>query len=449
MMVLDRIKSYIARLITSDIGRETFVTIGLRVSSVGLVFLSTVLLARILGPADYGIYTYVYALVSLLSVPSEFGLPTLVVRETARGRAQKDHSLVLGVWRWASQMTGAISITLVILSILFILLFKEALVGKRLDTFLWGLVLVPLIALGNLRGAALRGSGRVVSGQLPEFLIRPGLFVVFLAGILWVGKSVFSVSLAMALYVLAAALAFGAGIWLLWRETPVEISRSIPRYKNRAWLLSTLPLALIGGMRLVNAQAAILLQGFFLSDADIGIFRVATQVAALASFGLLSINMVLAPRFATLYAQDNMSQLQRLVTRSAQIILSINLVITVGFVLLGKPFLKIVFGVPYGAAYVPALFLLVGQMINSSVGSVAVLLNMTQRESETAKALVVSAIINIVLNLLLIPQWGIFGSAISTAFSLIVWKTMLWRTVRKELGINTLAFNIRQGDRHD
>lgn len=441
-MLFKRLKSLATRLITSQIGRDTLSSMGLKISSVGLVFLSTVLLARSLGPADYGIYAYVYALISLLSVPSQFGLPTLVVRETARGMAEKDYSLVQGIWRWSGWMAGLISLALVILTGISLFFFKESLTDIRLGTFLWGLLLVPLIALGNLRGAALRGLHQVVIGQLPEFIIRPGLFVFLLAGSIWLGAERLSAPLAMVFYATASALAFGAGIWLLWQRTPSEISQAIPHYQSRNWFMSALPLAFIGGMQLVNQQASILLQGFYLSDAEIGIFRVATQVSNLASFGLIAINMVVAPRFAALYVQSNIGKLQHLVTRSSQVILTINLAITAGFIMLGKPFLRLLFSEIYVTAYLPLLILLGGQLVNSGVGSVGVLLNMANLERESAKALALSALLNILLNVLLLPSWGIIGSSIATALSLIVWNIILWWIVRKKLSINSFAVKI-------
>jgi len=60
----------------------------LRAISIGLGFLSTVLLARLLGAEGYGIYSYVFAWVMLLSILAQAGLPDLVVRETAQGIAQ-------------------------------------------------------------------------------------------------------------------------------------------------------------------------------------------------------------------------------------------------------------------------------------------------------------------------------------------------------------------------
>lgn len=354
--------------------------------------------------------------------------------------AQRDYAAVKGIWRWAGKVTTFISITLVGLTALTLWILKEPLAGKKLVTFAWALALVPLITLGTLRGAALRGLQRVIAGQLPEFLIRPGLLVIFLAaGALFLGGQLSSPQ-AMILYVLASALAFGAGAWLLWRETPEGVRRAAPSYENRAWLLSTLPLAFISSMQLVNNQASILLQGFYLPDAQIGIFRVAAQISVLASFGLAAINLVVAPRFASLYAQSNLARLQRLVTQTARVILGFNLLVTIGFSILGKPFLRIVFGAPYLSAYLPLLILLGGQLVNSAAGSVGVLLNMTGHETATARGMAVAALSNVILNLILIPPLGIVGSALATAISLTAWNVILWWAVRKRLGINSLAF---------
>ena len=431
---------FIDRLLTSKLGHEIFGSMSLKLTSVGLTFLTTVLLARLLGPSDYGMYAFVYATVSLLSVPAKFGLPTLVVRETARGMLNQDYASVQGVWQWTGRVTTLISAALVVLTLAGIWFFKEPLTSQRLLTFLWALALVPLIALGDLRGAALSGLHRVIAGQLPEFLLRPGIFTLLLVGSALLGNDSLSAPKAMALYVFSTALAFGIGAWLLWRATPLSVRRALPNFNSRTWLLSALPLALIGGMQFINQQASILLQGFFLPDTAIGIYRIASQVAVLASFGLMTINLVLTPRFATLYAQGNMTKLQSLVTTSARAILIFNLALTVGFIVWGRLFLVFAFGSPYEAAYIPLIILLIGQLINSGAGSVGLLLNMSGHEQETARGMMVAAVLNIILNLLLIPLWGINGSALATSTSLIGWNVLLWRVVRKKLGINSLAF---------
>jgi O-antigen/teichoic acid export membrane protein len=434
------LQTYITRLLTSQLGRETLGSMSLKLANVGLSFITTVFLARLLSPSDYGMYTLVYAMVSLLFVPSEFGLPTLVVRETARGMLNQDYASVKGVWRWTRRTTTLISLTLVVVTLVGIWLFKDSLTSQRLKTLLWGLALVPLIALGDLRGAALSGLHRVAISQLPEFLVRPGIFALLLVIVALDGNSSLSAPLAMALYVISSASAFGIGAWLLWRATPLQVRDVLPSYNNRLWLLNALPLALIGGLQLINQQASFLIQGFFLPDAAIGIYRIASQVALLASFGLMTINLVLTPRFATLFAQGDMKTLQYLVTASARVILIINIVLTVGFIVWGKLFLFLAFGSPYETAFIPLVILLVGQLINSGMGSVGLLLNMSGHERETARGLIVAALLNVILNLLLIPRWGINGSSFAASISLIIWNVLLWLAVRKKLGINSLAF---------
>ncbi len=436
----DSMQSRLAQLFASPIGQQTVGSMGLKFAYVGFTFITTVFLARLMGPAQYGIYSYVYALITLLSVPSEFGLPNLVVRETARGMANRDYAKVQGIWNWATRIALGMSLSLVGLTVAGIWLFRAPLTNQRLVAFLWALVLVPLIALGDLRGAALSGLRHVVAGQLPEFLLRPGIFAALLAGVWLIGSLSLTAPVAIVLYVTASAVAFGIGAWLLWRVTPGEIRQALPHFANRVWLMSALPLAFIGAMQLINQQASILLQGIFLPDAQIGYFRVATQVSTLASLGLVGINAVVAPRFAALYAQADMAKLQRLVTSSARVILAFSLVLTAGFVVVGIPFLRIFFGAPYIRAYVPMLILLAGQLVNSGMGSVATLLNMTGHERETAKGIVLSAVINLVLNLSLIPLWGIEGSAVATSVSLLVWNVVLWRAVWRKIGINSLAF---------
>jgi O-antigen/teichoic acid export membrane protein len=428
------------RLFSSQIGQEMLGSMGLKMASVGLVFVSSVLLARGLGPTEYGVYSYVYALVMLVTVPAEFGLPTLVVRETARGIASGNYALVKGIWRWSNQIIAILSVILAGGTFLFISLSRNMFAGERLITLLWGLVLVPLIALGDVRGAALRGLQRVVAGQLPEFLLRPGLFVLLLGAVMLSRLVALSAAVAMALYVLSAALAFLTGIWLLWRVTPLSVREATPRFESRAWLMSAWSLAWIGGMQIINQQVAILLQGFFLPDDQIGIFRVATQVSQVASVGLLAVNMVVAPRFASLYAQREMKKLQNLVTKSTQAILVFNLLVTIGLVLGGKSFLRIVFGLSYQDAYFPLLILLTGQLFNSGVGSVGNLLNMTGHEMDSARAMGISALFNVALNLLLLPKWQVLGSSLATTLSLTFWNVLLWWVVWKKLKINSLAF---------
>lgn len=423
----------------SRIFREIFWSFALKASSVGFGFLTTVLLARLLGARGYGIYAYAYSLVMLLAMPAHAGLPNLVVRETARGLAEGRPSHVRGIWQWAGRFVAILSLALLLFVGPILVLAQGGLNSLQGQTMAWALLLIPTIALGNVRGAALRGIRRIVAGQIPEFFLAPALFLLFVGGIALLNIRVSPANI-MALQFVAVFVAFLIGAWLLWRYTPESIRQAKPVSDPRGWLFSSITFGLITSFNVLNNQAGTVILGIFDTPDAVGRYRVAAQVAALAIFGLQAVNMVVAPRFADLWARGEKARLQRLVTRSAQIVLLFSLLVAGTFLLIGQHFFEIVFGVDFRGAYLPLLILLAGQTVNAATGSVGFLLSMTGHEEETARGIGMAVLVNIILGLLLVPSWGIIGAAIATAISTTVWNGLLWWYAWQRTGLNSTAF---------
>jgi O-antigen/teichoic acid export membrane protein len=425
-------------LLNSQVSRDSIKILILKITGTGLSFISVVLLSRNLGTDGYGIYTYIIAIVSVLSIPASAGLPQLVIRETSRNLAINEPSKVRGLWQWATGVVIKNSIFVIILAIITILLYSKA--EENAGIILWALILVPLSALSDLRSSCLTGLQKIGLGQLPELLIRPGIFVL----ILFTFTILFNINLtpqkAMAMNVFSAFLGFIAGAWLLLRHTPLGIKGTKPFYESQAWRSSLWSFSMLAGINALYSNIDVIILGLFLSAKDVGIYKIASQMAIFASFGLQAINVAVGPRFARLYALSEKEKLQRLVTLSARAVLFFNLFVTLFFIIAGKKLLSLVFGTAFVESYEPLLILLIGQFVNSAAGSVGLILNMTGHENDTVKGRTIALITNIVLNFTLIPILGLIGSAIATAMSMIVWNTILWWIVWKKTGINSLAF---------
>ena len=452
-------KSFIAFLLNSRVGQvsvrflgrpgslrfrlawEALGSFALKATNALVGFLTTVLLARMLGAQGYGIYAYALSLITLLALPVAAGLPKLLIRETSQGLAQGRPDLVRGAWQWSGRVVALLSLVVIGAGGPLLITWQGGLASPSGQTMAWALVLVPLMALGNLRGAALRGLKRVVLGQLPEFAFRPGLFLLLVGGLaLWNPKAL-SPPTAMMLRSAASLLAFLVGAWLLWVHTPDAIRHAQSTVQTREWLVSSLMFALLAGFGVLNRQISTVLLGLFTAPEAVGRFRVAVQVSTLAAFGLHAVNTVVGPRFAEFWVRGEKARLQRLVTRSAQVVLLFNAFITGMFVLAGRPFFHVVFGQEFDASYGPLLILLVGQTVNSAVGSVAQLLNMTGHEQDVVMTMALAVPLNFILCLVLIPSWSIQGAAMANAVSMIFWNVLLWWRVRQRLGIISLAFH--------
>lgn len=432
-------KGRFRRLLRSRLVREVSWSFVIRSAQVGLVFLATVLLARLLGAEGYGIYAYAYALVTLVARPVQLGLAELMMRETARGMAEGRPDLVRGVWQWMGRVVVLLLGVLVLLVGPVLVIWQGGLASISGRTMAWALVVLLFFGLGSLPGAALRGLGRVVQGLIPEYVVGPGLLLMLVGGVALVAQDVLSPVVAMALHAGALLVALGVGLWLWWRRVPEVVRRVQPSVETRGWLTSGLVFGLMSSFGVVNSQAGTVLLGMFAEPEAVGVFRVALQVAALASFALQAVNLVVAPRFAELYTRGEMAKLERLAVGSARAVFAFNVVLTVGFVGSGRFFFEQVFGKEFAAAYGPLLVLLVGQMVNSAVGSVGYLLSMTGHERETAQGMAVAAVVNVVLGLALIPWWGIYGAAIATTVAVVIWNGILWLFVYKKIGVNSFV----------
>jgi O-antigen/teichoic acid export membrane protein len=423
-----------------DLLRGAGGSIGLKVSYTLLAFFASVLLARVLGPAGYGIYAYTLVLVTLGAIPTGLGLRQLVVRETARNQVNGEWGLIRGLLVRGSQAILLASAGLIVLALLVVWLVRPRLSDAAALTVVMALPLLPLLALTRLQGGALRGMKRVVLGQVPELLLRHGLFLLLLL-LVWLAFSpeTMGPSVAMGLHVLAVGIAWGVGLFLLWRHLPNTVKRAETQTQPRAWASSALPFMLMGGMQLVNSYTDIVVLGMFWPSDEVGIYRVVTQAAALVIFPFQAITMVAMPHFASLWTQGDYQRLQRLLTWHARSVAVMALPAAGAFVFFGQPILAWVFGEAYGAGAMPLALLAIGQMINAAVGSGGILLNAVGQEWHSTAALASGAGLNLVLALALIPAWGPLGASIATAVSLIGWNMVMVAMVWRRLGFDPTA----------
>lgn len=407
----------------------------LKVVNMILTLVIGVLMARSLGPENYGIYAFVLSLITLIALPTHAGLPTLIVRETAKNQLNKNWDLLKGLLKLSSGFVWSYSILTVIIVAVVLWFWKEP-ESIKTHTFLWALLLLPLIAFEGIRTSTLRGLRWVVSSQIPEQIIRPFITVSILGSILLLGNTIDAV-VAMQINVFSVFIAFLIGLLLLAKALPKEISQVKAEYTITPWLVSLLPLSLFSGLNLLDSQVSILLLGFLATNEDVGLFRVAATGAALVSFGLSAVNMALAPQVARLYAAGEIEKLQQVITLSTRVVAVISFPVALIFIFAGENIITLIFGIQYAQAATALAILSVGQLVNASMGSVALVLNMTGHDSKTLVGVIVALVSNISCGLVLIPFYGLIGAAIGYTVSLIIWNILLYYQTRKATGINT------------
>jgi O-antigen/teichoic acid export membrane protein len=417
-------------------------TFALKVFYTGATFLITILLTRFLGAEEFGLYSFALSWSLLLSILAKFGMGQIVTKNIAAYQTQNDFPRMKGMLNFAFFVIGVVSVasslgaigiswfilsdsnTHTVLSLAFMLILLQAL-------------LVPA-------NAAQSGLQQVVRAQLPTSLIQPSLFIVLLLLIWLIAPQAFSAKTVFILLIITSTAALVSALLLLKQALPAEFFPARAIYEPRAWFSSALALVLTGSMFIINSNTDIIMLGILADMESAGIYKVATRGAELVAFVLVVTNTPLAPIISKLYAAKEFTRLQKGITKSTRAAFALSILIAVPLILASVWFMAL-FGDEFVAGATALQILCVGQLFNVLAGSVGFILIMTGHEHKAAMSIFVAAILNIILNAILIPLWGIEGAATATALSTITWNTLMIYFVVDTLHLNptVLVWNIK------
>jgi len=216
------------------------------------------------------------------------------------------------------------------------------------------------------------------------------------------------------------------GIYLLTIIALIVIVKKFKRVSFRstintwAFLKESFPMMLSSTIMIFLGWMDTFILGIYETDESIGIYNVALKLALVTSFSIEAINSSLAPKIANLYLNNLKEKFLKLIKFSTRLNFVLTLFIVSVLVIFNQWFLGI-FGEEFKVGSIALIILCSIHLINSSVGSVGIIMQMTGKQKQYQYIAVVSLLVNLLLNFILIPRYGINGAAIATAVSLSVW----------------------------
>lgn len=410
----------------------------LKLLSLPLTLLATILLARGLGPEGFGQYAFITALLTTLSIPLGPALMQLVTRETAKLHHDGEADRITLLLRWANRhvLLGSALVATVIGTLA--LWQAQWRVDDRWTLLLVGLLALPLLGLNAVRSGILAGLRRVVMGQFPDLLVRP-LVLVAVVGVLLLFGSL-NPATAVAAFIGGAGMAFLFGVILLRRvfQHEEQASRK-PRYtgeESRKWMRAWVPFTLLVATSTLDSQIGILFLGWLSTDEQVAAMHIAQRGSMLVALSLSVVDAVINPHITRIYQQGDKAKLQLLAQRSAQAVLLISLPVALPLIFFGSPIFSFVMGEEYSDLVGgPVAILAIGQLINMAFGSVGMLLVMSGHEKETIRGLVLALGVNTLMAVVLVPSIGAVGAAFSSSVGMALCNIFLLFRVREKIGI--------------
>ena len=419
-------------------GRMALIAFFIRVCSAAIAFVSQIILARIMGEHEYGIFVFVWVLVILIGNLSCLGFHSAQIRFLPQFEADNDFDRVRGLAITARIFALLSSSVIALLGYAGLQLFGGLVQGYYLVPLFIALCILPMVALGDTMEGTARANSWAFVALSPTYIIRPTLILLFMLAAVWYGAPQTAETAMLASLAATYVTTIGQFFNIKWRLTrryekgPVQIDFG-------QWFRVALPIFLIEGFGFLLTNSDTVVTGLFLAPTEVGIYYAASKTMALVQFVYFSVKAASAPRISALYGAGNHAELSRFAGQTVRWAFWPALV--VGLVMLAAgQFLLGMFGPGFTSGYTVMVILFFGILAKASVGPGEVLLTMAGQQMLCVKLYAVALAVNIGLNILLLPLYGIEGAALAAAGAMAVEAVLLHVAVRRKLNIVLFAF---------
>jgi O-antigen/teichoic acid export membrane protein len=418
--------------------RMALTAFAIRVISAALAFLSQIILARLMGEYEYGIFVFVWVLIVLFGDLSCLGFHTAIVRFLPQYKASGAFEEIRGLTGTA-RLFGLLSGTLVLaVGMIALHLFGDRIQSYYVVPIFLGLLAMPMIALGDILEGTSRANHWPVMALSPVYIIRPILIISCMLIAIGLGAPHTAVTAMQAALVATYLTALGQYV-----ATLIRLRRHYHAGPRKidflSWLSVALPIFLIEGVSFLLTNSDVVVVGIFLEPHDVAIYFAAAKTMALVHFINFSVKAASGPRFSSIIAEGTRQQLAAAAIDAAR--WTFWPALGVGLVVLAAGHLLLsLFGGAFTAGYVLMAILLAGILAKALVGPAETLLMMSGKQNICVALYAGALTANVVLNVLLIPHFGIEGAAIATASAMAVEAVLLHLAVRHALGIALFAF---------
>lgn len=412
------------RSVIPQLRRGTIEAFVLRTVGVGLLFLMHSFIGRLIGPKNYGTFSYTLALAGLLSVVVPLGWPTALMRFIVEYREKQKWGLLHGALIRASQMT-------LVFSIVCGLTLRGFASGQSISphlatSFRFAALLLPLLAFASLRRKAFQGLQQAKNSIILEEVALPLLTLSCL-----IAFPVATASEVLLMYASAALIVCLVSSIRLLSSLPEQGRTAVPEFQTRFWLTIALPMVFGQVSQTLLNRTDVLMLGAMTEMGEVGLYSAANRIATLNTFVLGVVNTVATPRLAAAYHGGRLQQLKAI--RSWMIKWSACSALPMVMIMMIWPQgLLNLFGSEFTQGKLLLQVLALGQFVNAATGPVGFTLLMTGKERSFAVSMAVVASFNIVGNLFLIPKFGSLGAAFVTAISVALlngWQFWLTKCV--------------------
>ena len=440
---MNKLRSYFSKFSADvhfiELLKGASTTFMLKIVGLLIGYVLAIFITNKFGAFVFGQYVTALLIVEILSILSRLGIDTALVRFISRY-----------VHKGASHLINQLffkSIAIVTIASVFftlLLLFFSDYVADFMNLdeeylLIVSFSFIPLV-LFHMNIQAIRGLKQMISFSFLNNVAITLFTLIFLTVLI-----AFSSSEKLPLYAyVISVFIMTLSSYFLWyfHRFKIKDSDEVSREKElstKALFKISIPLLLGQSMVLIMGKVDLFMLANMTSSEQVGIYNIALKLSMLAYMGLMAVNSIAAPKFSEIHSSGDIDALKKIVQQSTKTIFWVTVPVIILFLIFPKSILS-VFGEEFKLAAMALIILSISKMFSAISGSVGTFLQMVGKQNVFQNILILTAIINVVLNYILIPKYGIDGAAFASAISGVIWNALMIIYIKKNFGFYTIYF---------
>ena len=417
-MLVFRPSGYLARIMRIDpVQRQSLISLGSTIGLTAIGFLSTMYFTHTVGLSVLGIYFLFVAYFSVFNLIGDGGFGGAAVKRISEGEDQDAYFTAFVLLR----------VMLLAVSVGFLFIAQPYLTDLTSSGMLpWLVVALVVSVFTNIASNSVYGTGKVGINQiggLLDTLVR--IVVQVVAVVLGYGVA------GLAGGFVAGLLASGLFNFRFLDLKPAPFRRS----HIQSLLAFSVWTFLSASGYLVFSYADTIMIGHFMTEADVGIYRVALQLTSIATFVTIALHTTLYPKVSYWGKQDDLSSVERALARAFTYSLLLAVPVVAGGWILGERLLYFFYTASATAGAGALALLLLVQVAHVFMFLQTMCLNALDRPKDSFRVTAVAVAANIGLNLFLIPAYGIVGASAATLVTMVLNAALANRALSRSIRV--------------
>ncbi len=383
--------------------------------------------ARLLGAAEYGVFSYALGLAGFFTIFADIGISQILTREASRKPDKASFYFATSFWIKTVLLLGTTAL------VIFIAPHFSKIESAK--------IIIPFVSLlvifDNLRefsNAFFRAKEKMELEAFVNILMNVSIALIGFI-VIYFSQTARAVTFS---YIGSAGAGLLAAVFIL-REEFLKVIKDFDRKLIRPLLKSSWPIALSGLLGAFMLNIDIIMLGWLRSAQEIGFYSAGQKIIQLLYVLPSIVASAIFPALSRAVGKKEHPKATLIMERGMASIFFLAIPLVVGGIVLGEPIIDFL----YGNGYLPGV--LNFQILLSTVLIIfpqALLVNLAlvyNKQKKLAAYAAFASLGNIGFNALLIPKFGIVGAAISTVIVQTLYISLTWNMIKRINTFKTIA----------